>query len=84
MLFYLTIVEFILPNMTPVLDMCVVHLTSDNRISLRAKTMAVFGMYMSIRVHVRFWSTAPLISGFKSLKAKAENCFWYGQFGLDI
>ena len=25
----------------------------------------VFDMYMSIRVHVRSWSTAPLISGFK-------------------
>ena len=49
--------------------------------------MAVFDMYMSIRVHVRSWSTAPLISGFtvtlNVLKAKAENYFWYGQFGLD-
>ena len=33
-----------------------------------AKTMAVFDMYMSIRVHVRSWSTAPLISGFKVSK----------------
>ena len=30
--------------------------------------MAVFDMYMSIRVHVRSWSTAPLISGFKVSK----------------
>ena len=30
--------------------------------------MAFFDMYMSIRVHVRSWSTAPLISGFKVSK----------------
>ena len=36
-LFYFAIVEFILSNMTSVLDMCVVHQTSDNRRSLMAK-----------------------------------------------
>ena len=51
--------------MTAVFDMCAAHQTSDNRRSLMAKKMAVFDMYMSICVHVRSWSTAPLISGFK-------------------
>ena len=52
--------------MTSVLDMCVVHQTSDNRRSLMAKIIAVFDMYMTICVHVRRSRfTAPLISGFK-------------------
>ena len=36
--------------------------------------MAVFDMYMSIRVHVRSWSTAPLISGFNS-QSKSRKLF---------
>ena len=71
--------------MTSVLDMCVVHQTSDNRRSLMAKIMAVFDMYMTICVHVRSRFTAPLNSGCEVSKQKQKkNSFWYGQLGLDI
>jgi hypothetical protein len=46
-----------------------------------AKTMAVFDMYMSIRVHVRSWSTAPLISGFKGSKQKQKIVFGMDSLG---
>ena len=40
-----------------------------------ANKMAVFDMYMSIHLHVRSWSTAPLISGFKASKQKQKIVF---------
>ena len=43
--------------------------------------MAVFDMYMSIRVHVRSWSTAPLISGFKVSKQKQKIVFGMDSLG---
>ena len=42
------------------------HLTTA--VHLWQKTMAVFDMCMSMCVHLRSWSTAPLISGFKVSK----------------
>ena len=72
MLFYFTIVEFILSNMTSVLDMCVAPQTSDNRLSLMENKMAVFDMCMSMCVHARSRFTAPLISGFKVSKQKQK------------
>ena len=63
--------------MTSVLDMCVVHQTSDNRRSLMAKKKkAVFDMYMTICVHVRRSRfTAPLISGCEVSKQKQKIVF---------
>ena len=43
--------------------------------------MAVFDMYMSIRVHVRSWSTAPLISGCEVSKQKQKIVFGMGSLG---
>ena len=67
--------------MTAVFDMCAAHQTSDNRLSLRAKTMAVFDMYMSIRVQVRSQFTVPLISGFKISKQKQKIIFGMDSLG---
>ena len=46
-----------------------------------AKTMAVFDMCMSIRVHVRSWSTAPLISGCEVSKQKQKIVFGMDSLG---
>jgi hypothetical protein len=69
--------------MTSVLDMCVVHETSDNRLSLSllAKKMAIFDMYMSICVHVRSRFTAPLNSGCEVSKQKQKIVFGMDSLG---
>ena len=38
-------------------------------------------MYMSIRLHIRSWSTAPLISGFKVSKQKQKIVFGMDTLG---
>ena len=43
--------------------------------------MAVFDMCMSIRVHVRSWSTAPLISGCEVSKQKQKIVFGMDSLG---
>ena len=45
------------------------------------KKKAVFDMYMSILLHIRSWSTAPLISGFKVSKQKQEIVFGMDSLG---
>ena len=67
--------------MTSILDMCVVHQTSDNRRSLMAKIMAVFDMYMAICVRVRSRFTVPLNSGCEVSKQKQKIVFGMDRLG---